>query len=76
MLIAVYIFCLVFGLGIGYLIRQAVNSRCKHNWKLLEGNKVFRVRGARKDHTGYIKFYECDHCKKMKKEQIELDDLD
>lgn len=72
MLIAVYIFCLVFGLGIGYLIRQAVNSQCKHNWKLLDSNKVFRVRGGREDHTGYIKFYECEHCKKMKKEQIEL----
>ena len=73
MLIAVYIFCLVFGLGIGYLIRNAVNSQCKHSWKLLESNKVFRVQGGLKNQTGYIKFYECDHCKKMKKEQIELD---
>jgi hypothetical protein len=73
MLIAVYIFCLLFGLGIGYLIRQAVNSQCKHNWTLLESNKIFRTRyNGKEDHTGYIKFYECEHCKKLKKEQVEL----
>jgi hypothetical protein len=72
MLIAVYIFCLVFGLGIGYLIRQAVNPQCKHNWVLFKNATINTFRNGQEVQVGYVKFYECEHCKKMKKEKIEL----
>lgn len=72
MIIAVYIFCLVFGLGIGYLIRQAVNSQCKHNWVLFKDTTINDFRHGQEVQVGYVKFYECEHCKKMKKEKIEL----
>jgi len=67
-----YIFCLVFGLGIGYLIRQAVNSQCKHNWVLFKDTTINNFRNGQEVQIGYVKFYECEHCKKMKKEKVEL----
>jgi hypothetical protein len=72
MLIAVYIFCLVFGLGIGYLIRQTVNSQCKHNWVLFKDAKIDTFRQGKQVQIGYVKFYECENCKKMKREKVEL----
>ena len=72
MLIAIYIFCLVFGLGIVYLIRQAVNSQCKHNWVLFKDTTINAFRHGQEVQVGYVKFYECEHCKKMKKEKVEL----
>lgn len=72
-MIIVYILILIFGISIGAIIVNSLHG-CKHHWKLIESNKVFRIdKHGRENHTGYIKFYECEYCKKLKKEQIELD---
>jgi hypothetical protein len=71
--IGFYIFCFIGGLVLGALIHQSIQPKCKHDWRLLENNKVFRFRGSEEHHTGYVKFYECEHCKKLKREQIEID---
>jgi hypothetical protein len=62
----------VLGLGIGHLISQAVNSKCKHNWVLFKNSTINNFRNGQEVQVGYAKFYECENCKKMKKEKIEL----
>lgn len=61
-----YLVCAIFGLGMGYLIAK---PKCKHNWKLTESGKV-KSNGR---YVGFIRVYECEHCLKMRKEQVELD---
>ena len=64
-----YLVCLTFGLGMGSLIAQSSKPKCNHKWKLTESGKV-RSHGR---HIGFIKVYECEHCLKMRKEQVEID---
>jgi len=64
-----YVGWCAFGLGMGYLIAQSTKPKCNHRWKLIESGKV-RNNGK---HIGWIKVYECVHCLKMRKEQVELD---
>ena len=64
-----YVGCLVFGLGMGYLIAQSLKPKCNHLWKLIESGKL-RNDGK---HIGWIKVYQCERCLKLRKEQIETD---
>jgi hypothetical protein len=75
MLLIAWIIGAVFGLGIGGYIATKLKSKCIHNWKLIHNREVLRYQfQTKKDvHVGYIKIYECEHCKVMKKEQIEID---
>lgn len=73
MLILFYIGCCVFGLGMGFFIAKL--GKCKHKWKLIESGNItnYNYRGE-KIVRGWIKVYECEHCKKMKKNEVTLDD--
>ena len=65
------LFCVVAG----YLTCFFLNDeKCNHNYTLIHNREIHRVRRGVEYHTGYIKIYECTHCKKMKNEQIEIDD--
>lgn len=61
------IVCLAIGLGVGALITQSMKPKCNHKWELIESGNV--VNGGNKVYARY-KFYECEHCLKMKNEQV------
>ena len=61
----------VFGLGIGGMIANRMKNKCNHKWELFKSNSI--LRGELERQVGWIKVYECEHCKKMKKEQVEID---
>ena len=42
---------------------------CEHKWKLIKNHDIVNREDSL---VGFIKVYECEHCKKMKKEQISL----
>ena len=71
-LIIAWVIGLILGAGIGGLIERHLLSTCKHNYKLIINREILRVIRDREALIGFIKVYECEHCKKMKKEQIEV----
>lgn len=66
-----YLVCFGLGIGLGFLIRISQKSKCNHKWKLIDSGNIWR--GNRNMIRGWVKVYECEHCKKMKKQQIEID---
>jgi hypothetical protein len=75
MLLIAWIIGAVFGIGIGGYIATKLKSKCIHKWNLIQNRELHRYSSMQKRdvHVGYFKIYECEHCKKMKKEQIEID---
>jgi hypothetical protein len=70
-----YILCGIVGILLGTLIAKNQQPKCNHKWNLIEsGNIVNRDRYGSRIVKGFIKVYECEHCKKMRKEQVELND--
>ena len=69
-----YLFCLGVGLLFGYLLAiSSKKPKCKHNWTLIEsGNIINYDKYGNKVVKGFMKVYECEHCLKMRKEQVEL----
>ena len=72
MLILAYILCGAFGLFLGYIIRKSIQPGCKHKWVLFKDTTINNFRRGQEVQVGYVKFYECEHCKKMKREKIEI----
>jgi hypothetical protein len=70
MLVIAWIIGVIFGIGIGGMIATRMKNKCNHKWELIESSNIFN---AFERHVGWIKVYECEHCKKMKKEQIKID---
>ena len=74
MFIGFYILCLVVGLLLGIAIRKNMQPKCNHKWKLIESGNIFnKDRYGEKIIKGFVKVYECEHCKQMRKEQVTLD---
>ena len=71
MLVLFYLGCGVFGLGIGFFIAKS-GKKCKHKWELIKSTTINTFRNGQEVQVGYVKFYECEHCKKMKREKIEI----
>ena len=74
MLVIAWIIGVIFGIGIGGKIATRMenkwNHKCNHKWELIKSNTILNVFER---HVGWIKVYECEHCKKMKKEEIKID---
>jgi hypothetical protein len=70
--IVFYIFYCAFGLFVGHIIAKTGQPKCKHNWLLFSKQDLLKLRHGKEYQVGYVKFYECEHCKKLKKEQIEI----
>ena len=66
-----YLVCLGIGLLFGHLIAKSMQPKCNHKWKLIESGQIWR--GRQNNIRGWIKVYECEHCLKMRKEQVEVD---
>jgi hypothetical protein len=64
-------YLIFFGVGVllGLLIHHLSKSKCNHKWNFIDGGNVVNVNGKV---YGIYKFYECEHCQKMKNEQINL----
>ena len=60
---------LVLGIGLGGGIATKMKSKCNHKWKLFEKGNV-KNNGRL---IGFYKAYECEHCLKMRIEQVEVD---
>lgn len=61
-----WIIGLILGLGIGGLIERNLLSNCKHNYKLIkDGDIVNYNRRGQQMVVGFMKVYECEHCKKI-----------
>jgi len=75
MFIIFYIICLIVGLAFGGSIRKHIcEKKCNHKWLLFRSSTVDFVNSKGQEvQIGYVKFYECEHCKKMKKEEIRID---
>lgn len=69
MVIIGWIIGLVVGIGLGGIIATKMKSKCNHKWTLIEKGNV-KNNGKI---IGFYKAYECEHCLKMRKEQIEVD---
>jgi hypothetical protein len=70
--IIVYVLCGAVGLFIGHIIAKSAQPSCKHNWVLFKERTINNFRHGQEVQVGYVKFYECEHCKKMKREKVEL----
>ena len=62
----------VFGLSLGYILTRIGQPNCKHKWVLFKDRTINNFRHGQEVQVGYVKFYECEHCKKMKREKVEL----
>jgi hypothetical protein len=72
MVILAYILCGALGLFLGHIISKGAQPNCKHKWVLFKDTTINTFRRDQEVQVGYVKFYECEHCKKMKKETVEL----
>lgn len=75
MLVLFYILCAIVGVLMGLVIAKNQLPNCKHKWNLLHSGNIinYNSRGE-KIVKGWIKVYECEHCKKMKKNEVSLED--
>ena len=71
-----YFGCALFGLSLGYFIVKSNNVKsCQHKWVVFHETDVLgRDRFGQVVVKGFVKFYECEHCKKLKKGQIMVKD--
>lgn len=70
--IIAYVLCGAFGLFVGHIIAKSGQPNCKHKWVLFKDRTINNFRNGQEVQVGYVKFYECEHCKKMKREKVEL----
>lgn len=75
MFIVFYILCGIVGILFGLVLAKVKEPTCKHKWNLMDSGKItnYNSRGE-KIVRGWIKVYECEHCKKMKKNEVTLED--
>jgi hypothetical protein len=68
-----YTLCGIIGLLVGIVISQNNKPKCKHNWKIIEDGYIQnKNRYGETIVKGFLKVYECEHCKKLRKEQVEI----
>jgi hypothetical protein len=72
MFILYYILCAIVGVTIGLVVKNQ-RPNCNHKWVLFKSTTIDSFRNGQEVQVGYVKFYECEHCKKMKKEEIRID---
>jgi hypothetical protein len=70
--IIVYILCGAFGIFLGHIIAKGAQPNCRHKWVLFKDTTINNFRRGQEVQVGYVKFYECEHCKKMKREKVEI----
>ena len=62
---------IIFGIGLGIQISQSIKPKCNHVWEKIEDGTIHKyVNSNRQQKIGFMKVYECQHCKEMRKEQV------
>ena len=72
MFILFYILCGIVGILFGLVLAKVKEPKCKHKWVLFKYTTINNYSRGQDVQVGYVKFYECEHCKKMKREKVEL----
>ena len=67
-----YLLCLGIGLGMGYLMRKSMNPTCHHLWEKTKEGEIYKEVNGVRHLKGFVKFYECTRCGKMKKEEAKI----
>jgi hypothetical protein len=50
------------------------SERCEHQWTLIKNSDLIKYNRAGKEVPyGYLRVHECEKCKKLKKQQVEMD---
>lgn len=62
----------LIGASVG-IVLYLDKDRCQHDWNLIEKGKKYQWVNGHRLEKGIYKFYECEHCKKMKKEVVDID---
>jgi hypothetical protein len=74
MFILYYILCLIVGVLVGVAIRKNLKPKCVHNYKLINNGEIVKFdRNGDKIVVGFMKVYECEHCKVMNAEKVYVD---
>lgn len=69
-----YLLCLGIGLGMGYLMAKSMKPSCNHVWEKTQEGEIYKEIGGVRHRKGFVKFYECSRCGKMRKEQVKIDE--
>jgi hypothetical protein len=72
MVILFYIGCGILGLLMGFLIAKIkMKDTCQHKYKLIkDGDIVNYDQRGNPIVKGFMKVYECEHCKKMNSQKL------
>lgn len=68
MVLIAWIIGLILGIGLGGVIVTRIKSRCNHEWELIEKGDILSYDRP----VGNYRFYECKHCKEMKKNEVRI----
>jgi hypothetical protein len=50
------------------------SERCDHQWTLIKNSDLIKYnREGKEVPYGYLRVHECEKCKKLKKQQVEMD---
>ncbi len=65
-------FLAILGVAIAFVV-SLFAERCEHQWTLIKNGDLFKYdRFGKEVPYGYIRVHECEKCKKLKKEQVEM----
>lgn len=67
-----YIGGAITGLGIGLLItKNSTTNNCRHNYKIIKDGEIVNYnRRGEQIVVGFMKVYECEHCKNLKSKKV------
>lgn len=68
-----YLVCIGIGILLVILINLSNKPKCKHSWVLFQSRPILKEFKNRDVQIGFLKVYECEHCKKFLKEEVRVD---
>lgn len=71
----IYVLVILVLLAVSVVLSVSLFSeRCDHQWTLIKNAELIKYdRQGKEVPYGYIRVHECEKCKKLKKQQVEMD---
>ncbi len=71
----IYVLVILVLLAVSVVLAVSLFSeRCDHQWTLIKNSDLIKYNRAGKEVPyGYLRVHECEKCKKLKKQQVEMD---
>jgi hypothetical protein len=71
----IYVLVILVLLAVSVVLAVSLFSeRCEHQWTLIKHSHLIKYNRAGKEVPyGYLRVHECEKCKKLKKQQVEMD---